>query len=167
MNLLSGEDERRVSSQIAARLLQLSTSLSQKPSEAAQRKTLEEQLPEIRAQLDRMEATGQDTNVKVTALGQVLLHVGKEIEGMRGDLFENSKEKRRFMRKLEETIEQLPAGKQPGEEWYDKPAKAKIKVAIDLLAFVPGMSLKWEKELETSGVSVPKTWAAFKNWFIK
>lgn len=167
MNILSGDEERRVSSRIAARLLQLTSTLAEQHSEQAQRKTVEEQLPEIRAQLDRMEATGQNTNEAVTALGQILLHVGKEVETMRDDLFESRQEERRFMRKLEETVEQLPAAKQPGDDWYDLDAKPKIKVAVDLLALVPGMSLKWEKEMSTAGARMPKSWKEFKGWFVK
>jgi hypothetical protein len=167
MGILSGDEERRVSNQIAHRVLNLANIMAPQSSEQQQRKTMEEPVPEIRAQLDRMEATGKDTNEKVGALGQILLHVGQEVENMQGDLFASRQEERRFMSKLEETVEQLPAAKQPGEEWYDKPAKAKIKLSVDLLALVPGVSLKWEKDLETSGVKMPRTWAEFKGWFVK
>ncbi|WP_020536667.1 COR domain-containing protein [Lewinella cohaerens] len=167
MGILSGDEERRVSNQITARLLKLANMMVQQPSEQQQRKTIEEQLPEIRAQLDRMEATGKDTNEKVGVMGQILLHVGQEVETMRGDLFASRQEERRFMSKLEETVEQLPAAQQPGDDWYDQPAKAKIKLAVDLLALVPGVSLKWEKELETSGAKMPRTWAEFKGGGVK
>ena len=71
------------------------------------------------------------------------------------------------MRKLEETVEQLPLGKQPGDGWYDLEPKPKIKLAVDLLALVPGMSLKWEKEMSTAGARVPRSWGEFKGWFLR
>jgi hypothetical protein len=165
--ILSREHEQLITNQIRARLLTLAELLTKQPNQEKQKQILEKELPAIRAQLNRMEATGKDTNEKVGALGQILLHVGQEVENMRGDLFASRQEERRFMSKLEETVEQLPTAKQPGEEWYDKPAKAKIKLAVDLLALVPGVSLKWEKDLETSGVKMPRTWAEFKGWFVK
>jgi hypothetical protein len=86
---------------------------------------------------------------------------------MQGELFASRQEERRFMSKLEETVEQLPAAQQPADDWYDNPARAKIKLAVDLLALVPGMSLKWEKELSTTGAKMPKTWGEFKGWFLR
>ncbi|MDN3633291.1 COR domain-containing protein [Neolewinella lacunae] len=166
MGVLSGEEERRVSAQIASRLLSLASKLGEQPSEQQQRKTIEAALPGLTAQLDRIEATGKDTNQKVTALGQILLHIGQEVENTREDLFVSRQEERQFMRKLEETVEQLPVPQQPGEAWYERPAKAKIKIALDLLAFVPGMSLKWEKELSKDGARVPRSWGEFKGWFL-
>ncbi|MDN3633287.1 COR domain-containing protein [Neolewinella lacunae] len=163
--LLSGKEERRVSAQIASRLLAYVSNLPQQSRERQQPTTTEAVLLKQSAQLDRIEATGKDTNQKVTALGQILLHIGQEVESTRGDLFVSRQEERQFMRKLEETVEQLPAPQQPGEAWYARPAKAKIKIALDLLAFVPGMSLKWEKELSTDGARVPRSWGEFKGWF--
>jgi hypothetical protein len=162
MGILSGDEERRISAKITARMLKMTTTLAQQHSEQAQRKTIEEQLPEIRSQLDRMEATGQNTNDKVTALGQILLHVGQEVENMRGDLFDSRREQSQFIRKLEDLVDTLPAAKHPGDTWYDKPLKDKIKIGVNLLGFV-----KWERELDTTGMTVPKTWGEFKGWFIK
>lgn len=98
---------------------------------------------------------------------RVSYNIGQEVEDMLTDLFSSRQEERHFMRKLEETVEQLPAAQQPGDAWYDQPAKAKIKVALDLLALVPGMSLKWEKEMSTEGVRVPRSWGEFKGWFLR
>ncbi|MEL6628468.1 MAG: COR domain-containing protein, partial [Bacteroidota bacterium] len=158
--ILSSDEERRISNQINIRLLNLAGSLEKTTSTTQQRQTIEEQLPEIRQQLDRIEATGQDTNDKVTLLGHMVKHVLMDIDEVKGDLFADRKEQRAFMNKLEEKVEALPAAEQPGEDWYDKPAKQKIKISLPLLPFV-----KYEREMDLSEATIPKTWAAFKNWF--
>jgi GTPase SAR1 family protein len=164
--VLSEEALARANKGIKRDLLKLATRLGKEVTTSAQR-TLVAEDPDLNARLEELKAIVSDTNKKVNALGQILLHVGQEVEVMRGDLFESRQEERQFMRKLEETVEQLPAAKQPSEEWYDLEAKPKIKFAIDLLALVPGMSLKWEKEMSTKGAKVPRSWGEFKGWLLR
>ena len=103
---------------------------------------------DIRTDLDRVDK-------KITRYTQFILD---DLEQISGRLFDSQQEQQAFLEKVEDT---LTEAEKQRENWYKQDTKKKLKLSVDLLF------LKYEEELSLDGITVPKTWREFRDWFIR
>ena len=116
-------------------------------------------LRQLNSKVETLISTTFQIQSELTDIGTIIL---QEVKTLQNDLFDNRMEERQFFSKLENYIFNLPVDQQPEDpEWFDQPAKKKLKMTIPLLLF------KYEQEYDLTNAKLPKSWKEFKQWFLK
>ncbi len=141
-----------------------------------QNESLSQKIEDLQFSTDRIEHLVLENTEVVHDIKLILSNVETDIDKLSSDLFSNKNEQVAFTDKVNRIIDLLPPivlEEKDVRTWQNGTLKKKIKVGINFVKLaglwgveLDGLDLKFEHELDVSGIKVPRSWAEFKSWFI-